>query len=129
MTQPMRIARRTALLGAAGSVVVIASPLDAMATDQAAIRKLVGLLSDPAGAAQVGAVWLRGAAVSPAAILRELQDSLGTMLELDPKTLRCRLSSQVAADFAASRVDLVGGWVLARTEVRLAALAALVFAT
>jgi hypothetical protein len=36
------------------------------------------------------------------------------------------LSSLVAADFEAGRTAEVGGWILARTEARLAALVALV---
>ena len=72
--------------------------------------------------------WLRRNAADPVALAEALRARLSAPPGTGADDLRRRLASCVAADFAGGDVVEVEGWVLARTEVRLAALAALVFA-
>jgi hypothetical protein len=81
------------------------------------------------GAVAVGRAYLR---TTPAerdpALLAELicaADARGALATADPVELRHRLLLELRRDFSAGRVVLVRGWVLAATEARLCALAAL----
>lgn len=123
----MVVDRRTALAAGAGLAVAGAMPARATA-GPLPIREMLAVLSDPAGTARIGSAWLRMAPVDAASIAGRLAADLEAVPGINPAILRLRLASCIAADFGAGRVETVDGWILARTELRLAALAALVLA-
>jgi len=80
------------------------------------IRSVVSLFSNLRSARAIGAAYLRS---YPA-------DRLDTSIfpiGLSPTERRSTIAAQVRDDFASSRVVSVDGWMLARTEAQLCALA------
>jgi hypothetical protein len=127
MRKGMVVDRRTALVAGAGFAVAATLPPRATASSFP-IREMLAVLSDPAGAARIGSAWLRTATVDAASVCGRLAADLGAVPGMDAATLRRRLASCIADDFGAGRVETVDGWILARTELRLAALATLALA-
>jgi hypothetical protein len=97
-------------------------------TDRA--RRLAGLLRHRVSARVIGAAYLElvpseaGMAPLVDGILAGLEGGAGA-LQLSECELRRRLAHQVAKDFEADAAVCLKGWVVARTEARLCALAAL----
>ncbi len=94
-------------------------------------RRLAGLLRHRASARRIGRAYLRA---HPAeARIEALVAGLTAGRGGEPpwagragsRALRARLQEQIRADFAAGRTVGVRGWVLAESEARLFALAAL----
>ena len=85
-------------------------------------QALLDLFDDPARAHAIGRAYLAGLAHRPAAeaLARSVwQDLAG------PGPVRSQVADLVRRDFAAGRIECADGWLLARTEARLCALAAL----
>jgi hypothetical protein len=89
-------------------------------------------LANGASAARLGAAYLRSApamadvAALVAAIRRDCPDLEAVAASTNRDQVLGAVREWVGRDFAQGAVVSVGGWVLARTEARLAALAALV---
>lgn len=130
MTASPRTSRRR-LLGAGVCVAAEAVvPRSATAALDPALR-LVDALDHRSSAEAVGRIVLEsdpGATVP--SLVAELTlatgRSLDALMELDRDALRDVLRDAREADFRAVRIVRVDGWILARTEARLAALAVLV---
>jgi hypothetical protein len=133
MTVPRRIRRRTFLLGAAGLGASLAwfGPLPFRGAPLPPSERLASLLQNVEGAFAVGREYLRQVPVeaSPvvltARVAERLPGGLGTIDTASDARLRALLSSVSAEDFRDLRTMELHGWVLARTEARLCALAAL----
>jgi hypothetical protein len=134
MTVQRRIRRRTFLLGAAGLGVSLAwwygpSPFRGEFLPRS--ERLASLLEHVDGARTVGREYLRQvpAEASPgvlaARVAERLPGGLATVDTASDGLLRELLLSAVAEDFRDLRTMELDGWVLARTEARLCALAAL----
>jgi hypothetical protein len=129
----MRVGRREFLAGVGGAAAagLIAPALATLgcAGEADLERALVGLLSDPAGAAAVGREW-RAQARDEADATQLVESLAGERLvewralaARDTGALHAELRARHAEDFAAGRVASLRGWVLSQTEVRLCALA------
>lgn len=125
MTGP--VADRRALLRLAGAAALALAPLPAAAADP--VRRIAGLLPAP-GAAALGRAWLaaRPEEAAPGLLLDRIAGPGGgaALAGLDGAGLRAALGARIRADLAAGRVVSVAGWLLAPTEARLLAAAALV---
>ncbi len=123
----IRISRRHAL---AASAAALALPSLAVAAGPVPAQALVEALDRPESARLVG---LRVLAALPDpsrdALVAELAAAAGLAVEavpaIDRSLLRSRLDAARAADFRRGDTVRVQGWVLASTEARLCALAAL----
>jgi len=82
-------------------------------------KLLLASLAEPADVAALAPLARAACTGDPAALEAELEACLGTQ-EANPLAAFARATQ---ADFAALRVVQVGGWVLARTEALLLALA------
>jgi hypothetical protein len=137
VTSTNRLSRRrfvATALGVGGSVAVARirpwSLLAQFAPPSPAMR-LVGLFAHPKSARAVGEAYLASAPMDSAA--PRLMDQLTTGLsggrstidEANDAELRELLVTRIGADFEKGRVVDVDGWILATTEARLYALAAL----
>jgi hypothetical protein len=134
MTVPRRMRRRTFLLAAAGlgaSVAWRSGPSPFRGASLSRSERLASLLKDVEGARGVGREYLRQvpAEASPgvltARVAERLPGGLGTIDTLSDGRLRELLLSAAAEDFRDLRTMELHGWVLARTEARLCALASL----
>ena len=133
MTVPRRIRRRTFLLGAAGLGASVAwfGPSPFRGASLSPSERLASLLQHVEGALGVGQEYLRQvpAEASPwvltARVAEQLPGGLGTIDAVSDDRLRALLLSAAAEDFRDLRTMELHGWVLARTEARLCALAAL----
>jgi hypothetical protein len=135
MTVPRRIRRRTFLLGTAGLGVTLAwrsvGSWPFRGRSPSSSERLAELLQGVEGARSVGLEYLRQvpAEASPAVLTARVAERLpGGLPAIDaasPRRLRELLSSAVAEDFRDLRTLELQGWVLARTEARLCALAVL----
>jgi hypothetical protein len=137
VTVPRRIRRKTFLLGAAGLGASVAwfSPSPFRGASLSRSERLASLLQHVDGALGVGREYLRQvpAEASPgvltARVAERLPGGLGTIDTAPDGRLRELLLSAAAEDFRDLRTMELHGWVLARTEARLCALAALVGAS
>lgn len=127
----IRISRRHALAAGAGAAALTLSPLPpAVAAGPVPAQALVEALDRPESARLVGRQVL---AVLPYpsrdALVVELAAAAGLAVDavpaIDRSLLRSRLDAARAADFRRGDTVRVQGWVLASTEARLCALAAL----
>jgi hypothetical protein len=129
------ITRRTTL--AAGAAAAALSGLPASAAGLGATggraAALVAALRSPASAAAIGAAYLRAfPADADAELLATAlgaDATIGPRLDADrpdPEGLALAVAQAVRADFVHRRTVKLDGWVMARTEARLCALAALV---
>ncbi len=131
--------RRRLLIGAAPAVAAMALwpaiaslPWRGAQAASSPARRLAGTLRNPASAARVGLAYLQQhpAEAHLARLLEglvgEWHDAGGWLDRVGPGELRSRLREQIRADFAARRTVRVHGWVLAQSEARLFAVAALV---
>jgi hypothetical protein len=133
MTVPRRIRRRTFLLGAAGLGASLAwfGPTPFRGASLSPSERLASLLQHVDGALGVGREYLRQvpAEASPkvltARVAERLPGGLATIEATPDGHLRELLLSAAEEDFRDLRTTQVHGWVLARTEARLCALAAL----
>jgi hypothetical protein len=133
MTVPRRIRRKTFLLGAAGLGASLAwfGPSPFRGAPLSPSERLASLLKNVDGALGVGREYLRQvpAEASPgvltARVAERLPGGLGTIDTASDGRLRELLLSAAAEDFRDLRTMELHGWVLARTEARLCALAAL----
>jgi hypothetical protein len=135
MTVPRRIPRRTFLLGTAGLGVTLAwrsvGPWPFRGASVSGSERLAELLKKVDGARSVGLEYLQRfpAEASPAVLTARVAERLpGGLRAVDTSSddrLRELLLSAVAGDFRDLRTTELQGWVLARTEARLCALAAL----
>lgn len=98
-------------------------------TPASASMRLAGVLAAGDSARAVGREYLR---ISPTAadelaraVARQLAARGVALQRADDRELRVALGRCVVDDFGADQVVTVAGWVLARTEARLCALAAL----
>jgi hypothetical protein len=134
MTVPRRIPRRTFLLGAAGLGASLAwgfgaSPFRAAPLSRS--ERLASVLKHVDGARGVGREYLRQVSteaspgVLTARVAERLPGGLGTIDTVSDDRLRELLLSATAEDFRGLRTVELDGWVLAKTEARLCALAAL----
>lgn len=113
--------RRSVLMAGTASAALAATSL--LPAAGPAVAPLLRLLTDPQGAAAIGRAWLQQVPASVESLVADLAADLGAEPAGDPG-LRERYAQRVAEDFATNRVERVDGWMLSRTEVRLAALAA-----
>jgi hypothetical protein len=133
VTVPRRIRRKTFLLGAAGLGASLAwfSPPPFSGASLSRSERLASLLQHVDGALGAGREYLRQvpAEASPgvltARVAERLPGGLGTIDTAPDGRLRELLLSAAAEDFRDLRTMELHGWVLARTEARLCALAAL----
>lgn len=108
-----------------------AGPVRAALGSAGPAARLVGVLDHAASAAAVGRAYLRAhpEEAEPDRLVRELSAGIrcqGCDPDRAERTrLRAAIAARIRADFAASRVVQVDGWVLSRTEARLYGLAAL----
>ena len=88
---------------------------------------LLSTLGDQRAAAMVGHLALDAAPIwgDSDAIADEIWNRLGMDRAADAAAIRARLSSIIRDDFAAERTLRLDGWLVAETEARLCALAAL----
>jgi hypothetical protein len=110
---------RRALIGGMatlGAAALLPWPATAAVTDP---TDLLSVLSDPRGAARIGASYLalHPGEADAAALSARLLDETGPGAPAD------RLRRRIAADYAARRTVSVDGWILSATEARLTALA------
>lgn len=128
--QPFRpaVPRRWLL---AALATVLASPAVPWADRRGAPRHLrpERLLSDLGGARAIGRRYLALAPqeAAPGLLARclDAETGAGACGEAGPERLRRALDEQRRRDFAAGDTVVIDGWILARTEARLCALAAL----
>jgi hypothetical protein len=133
MTGPRRIRRRTFLLGAAGLGASLAwfGPSPFRRATLPSSERLASLLQHVDDALGVGREYLRqvpaeaSARVLTARVAERLPGGLGAIDSASDARLRELLLSAAAEDFRDLRTVELHGWVLARTEARLCALAAL----
>jgi hypothetical protein len=91
-------------------------------------RRLTGLLGDKAAIAPLGRAYIAATeeTLDLDGLIDALEQRLGDAIDaLDDDTLLARLATAVREDFDQDDTVEVHGWVLARTSVRLAAIAAL----
>lgn len=94
-------------------------------------RRLADVWTDQSSAQTVGLAYLSGLAEPPPvqAWIDEMRADMPLRLRLTPRPARHRLRTylqdRVRQDFVAKRTLFVDGWLLAQTEVRLCALAAM----
>jgi len=92
--------------------------------------RLIDLFSRPDSAARIGRSYLRATPDEAdrgkllAAIL-DAEPKLGSPRRRDSRELRRLIAAQCRREFASGRTAQVDGWIIARTEARLCALAAL----
>jgi hypothetical protein len=87
-------------------------------------RRVAALFGDLSGARTLGSQYLK--AHTEEADLAILLDLLGAESDaIEPEALRRKIAQRLAGDFLAGRIVHVDGWVLARTEARACAIAAL----
>jgi hypothetical protein len=135
MTMPRRMKRRTFLLGATGLGVSLAwgsvGSWPFLETSPSASERLAGFLKNEEGARSVGREYLRvvPTEASPELLVRRVAARLpGGLRAVDvapDERLRELLIRATAEDFQDLRTVELHGWVLAQTEARLCALAAL----
>jgi hypothetical protein len=125
----MSLSRRTILFAAAGAFSLGAPSLGTAATPSAAtLLRLRALMRPRASARALGLAYLaqfpeeREPAALARFLLPELAPSEAAMARLDDHQLRNRVAARQRADFAEGRIVSLGGWLLSRTEARLAAL-------
>lgn len=135
MTVPRRIRRRTFLLGTAGLGVTLAWrsvgswPFSGGSPSRS--ERLAQLLKHVEGARSVGWEYLQqvpaeaSAAVLTVRVAERLPGGLAVIDTASDARLRELLLRAAAEDFQDLRTMELDGWVLARTEARLCALAAL----
>lgn len=88
---------------------------------QALLESLFVARHDILAPRELGRAWLeREAAPDAASALLGQPGLTGALLAPDPGTRRGRIRTVVAEEFAAGDVVIAGGWVVARTEARLA---------
>ncbi len=123
MKDPIRSGRRAVVGGlGAGLSLGFASAAEA-GGDRERRRALSGLFTALPSARAIGAAYLRSCAddgLDAATLAAELP------AEVTMTVLRETVAARVRDDFANARVVNVDGWLLARTEARLCALAYLV---
>jgi hypothetical protein len=133
MTVPRRIRRRTFLLGAAGLGASLAwfGPSPFRGAPLSPSERLASLLQNVEGALAVGREYLQQvpAEASPgvltARVAERLPGGLRTIDTASDARLRELLLNAAGDDFRDLRTMELQGWVLARTEARLCALATL----
>jgi hypothetical protein len=135
MTVPRRMRRRTFLLAAAGLGVSVAwrsvGSLPFLQTSPSRSERLAGFLTHGESARVVGREYLRtvpaeaSRGLLTARVAERLPGGLRTVATASDGRLRELLLRAMADDFRALRTVELRGWVLARTEARLCALAAL----
>jgi hypothetical protein len=135
MTLPQRLGRRTFLLGAAGLAASLvwrsAGSWPFLGASPSRSERLATFLKHEESARSLGREYLRAvpAEASPelltVRVAEGLPGGLGTIDTVSDGRLRELLLAATAGDFRDLRTVELRGWVLARTEARLCALAAL----
>lgn len=121
MPFPRRVVLR--LLGALAILVALpASRARARVTGPSRAETLLALLPHPESAAVIGREYLR---VTPDEADRDRLCAMLWPADALPGSLGEALARRQRADFAEGRTVRLRGWILARTEARLCALAAL----
>jgi hypothetical protein len=135
MSLPPKMRRRTFLLAATGLGVSVAwrsvGSLPFLGTSPSTSERLAGFLTHEESARVVGREYLRAGPaeasrrILTARVAERLPGGLRAVDAASDARLRELLLHAVAEDFRALRTVEVRGWVLAQTEARLCALAAL----
>jgi hypothetical protein len=135
MTLPQQLGRRTFLLGAAGLAASLVwrsvGSWPFLGASPTRSERLAGFLKHEESARSVGREYLRAvpAEASPGVltvrVAERLPGGLGAVDTASDGRLRELLLRATAEDFQDLRTVELHGWVLARTEARLCALAAL----
>jgi hypothetical protein len=135
MTLPRRLGRRTFLLGAGGLAASLVwrsvGSWPFLGATPSRSERLAGFLKHERGARSVGREYLRAvpAEASPRVLTvrvgERLPGGLGAVDAASDGRLRELLLRAAEEDFQDLRTVELHGWVLARTEARLCALAAL----
>jgi hypothetical protein len=100
------------------------------AADPVLLAALEGFFPDPVAVRAVGAAWLEAhpEEADPGTLVRGIagpdRDELRSLAAREPGGLALWLRERHRRDFVEGRVSLLRGWILSRTELRLAALAA-----
>jgi hypothetical protein len=129
-SESMAVATRRTLLCAAAPL-AFAAATTASAAVPGRSQRLTAIFADRRAAAELGlAVWpTLPAATTEDSLIEAILGRHAGLAELlaegPPEALAAALRRAVDADFAAGRTHLVDGWVLARTEAELCALARL----
>jgi hypothetical protein len=124
----MAITRRWLLVAIAQGTGLLAATLLGRHAPDALATRLRALLSNPAGARRIGALYLQQASAEIDAtylsgqILSSLQLTRAQALKLRRRDLSRCFSVAVRGDFAAGHTVWVEGWLLSRTEARACAL-------
>jgi hypothetical protein len=125
----MSLSRRTILFAAAGAFSLGAPSLVTAATPSAAtLLRLRALMRPRTSARALGVAYLaqfpeeRDPIVLARLLLPEFALSEAAMARLDNRQLRDRVAARQRADFVQGRIVSLDGWLLSRTEARLAAL-------
>jgi hypothetical protein len=135
MTMPRTMRRRTFLLGATGlSLSLVWRSLGfwpALQASPSVTERLAGLLNHEESARTVGRAYLgmvpeeTSTDVLTARLIERLPGGLRTLEAADDGRLRELLRRGIDEDFQELRIVVLHGWVFARIEARLCALAAL----
>jgi len=118
---------RRRFLAAAGAGIAAAVLPAAWTSPAAAGALLRDAFADPQAAARIGRAYLadRPADEALGGFLDRLARRVRDAAPLDPPAVRAWLGAEVRADFAAGRLVLVDGWLLAPSEAAAMALVAL----
>jgi hypothetical protein len=123
------ISRRALLAGLAAAGILAEAGRPASADTSDLTETLLSVVDDRRSAAALGESWIahkRGGGTKPAALVNRLADILraqGWSGAKDPAELRQRLNAAVRADYRNGETVAVAGWLLARTQAELCALA------
>ena len=124
----MRFSRRLLLAAAAIGLPLLAAPGRA-APPPEAVGRLRRLARPAPSARALDLAYLArrpdeaGPARLAALVLAALGLGEADLAAFDDRSLAALLADRIRADFAAGRMESAGGWMLARTEARLLALA------
>jgi hypothetical protein len=123
------VSRRAALGGLAAASALAGLGRLVAADMQDLTQGLLSVLGDRRSAAALGEMWIshkRGGGTKPADLPNHFADILraqGWSGGSDPAELRQRLNAAVRADYRNGETVTVAGWLLAKTQAELCALA------
>lgn len=129
----MAVSRRDIIQLTASALITAASSVTVFTTLQPSQKltasQLVQTLDNPHAAAEIGATFLSSRAEPQAEIFRAALSAKltarGIGPKADPQAIKDAMSQLIRSDFAGGNLTDIEGWMLARSEAELCALAAL----